>query len=668
MTNSASHHAQLRWDEQGQPLSSNFDDVYFSKANGLEESRYVFLQHNQLAERFALLKAGDNFVVAETGFGTGLNFLACWQCFQQHAPIGARLQFISVEKYPLLAADLQQALALWPELASLSQQLQQQYLLIQPGFQQLVFEQGRVSLSLLIGEASEQLAQLDAKVDAWFLDGFAPSKNPQMWSPELFTQLARLAHTGTTLATFTSAGFVRRGLIEAGFKMQRQPGFGRKREMLSGIFNPEPDSQPPAQWQTPWFARPEPASRQQERRAIVIGAGISGCASAYSLALRGWQVCILERNAAPAMEASGNPQGILYPKLSAHHTELSQLILAGYGYTRRLLSQWPQEADFSLCGLLQLAFDEKEHQRQQQLVHAFDTRLMQSLTSSQASDLAGVELKQPALLFPDSGWIKPAKLCEKMLQHPNIELRCQQNVMELQYVEQQWQALGKDGLIAQAPVLIIANANAANSFSQSAHLPLRSIHGQITSVPATATSQSLQLAISGEGYIAPAHNGTHCLGASHSFQRQDCTLNAADHEENLTRLYQLSPQLYQAVQAQQLDSNCLDGHAALRCSSPDYLPIIGPLACQQQFADTYAQLAKNARAMPTQKCPWLPGLYVNTAHGSRGMITAPLSGEILAAWICNQAQIIPEQIVRACHPNRFSIRQLIRNQKPANCK
>ena len=657
MSKSSTAHASIDWDEQGQPLSAAFGDVYFSRTNGLAESRHVFIQHNQLPQRFAAMQPGSGMVVGETGFGTGLNFLACWQCFLEHAPADSHLHFVSVEKYPLQAGDLARALQLWPELAPLSQQLCQQYLLIQPGFQHLVFADGRISLTLLIGEASEQLAALDARVDAWLLDGFAPSKNPQMWTAQLFRQLARLSHPGTTLATFTSAGFVRRGLQDAGFSMQRQPGFGRKREMLTGNYS----GTAVGDWQPPWFARPCPPT-DRAKRALVIGAGISGCATAYSLARRGWQVCILERNAAPAMEASGNPQGLLYPKLSAHHTALSQLILASYGYTRRLLGQWPQEQDIDLCGLLQLAFDQHELKRQQQLQQAFARDLLQPLDSDQATALAGVQIAHPALLYPDSGWLKPASLCRLLLEHPRIELRCAVDAKELVHDGSQWLALGDSGCLASAPVAVIANAGAASNFSQCATLPLKAIHGQVSSLPATSASSQLRLALSGKGYKAPAHNGLHSLGASHNFDVLQTGLRPADHDSNLELLQQLSPQLYQQLDAGGLNSAQLGGHAAIRCSSPDYLPLIGPLACQQQLEQSYAELRKNARSQPQVPCPWLPGLYVNIAHGSRGMLPAPLAGEMLAAWICELPQVVPQQVATACHPNRFAIRALQRNQ------
>lgn len=228
--------ADLEWTDDGQPLSRQFDDVYFSRESGLEETRYVFLQHNRLAERWAALPEDGHFTIGETGFGTGLNFLCAWQLWEQLAPAQAHLHFISCEKYPLSADDLARALALWPELAVFSQQLIPHYRLLSPGWQQISLANGRITLTLLIGDVLDTLPLLDAGqgVDAWFLDGFAPAKNPDMWQPELYRQLALKAAPGCTLATFTSAGDVRRGLQAAGFAMRKTPGFGRKRDMLCG--------------------------------------------------------------------------------------------------------------------------------------------------------------------------------------------------------------------------------------------------------------------------------------------------------------------------------------------------------------------------------------------------------------------------------------------------
>lgn len=645
-------HAQLEWDAQGQPVSSEFADVYFSRLSGLDESRYVFIQHNQLTQRFQSLNSAQPFVVAETGFGTGLNFLACWQHFLEHAPAHASLHFISVEKFPLSAPDLKQALALWPELRVLSEQLEQQYLGIQPGYQHFVFDQGRIRLTLLIGEASTEFAQLNAQVDAWFLDGFAPAKNPQMWTDALFYQLARLSKPEATLATFTSAGFVRRGLQAVGFAMQRVPGFGHKREMLSGNFISAHAHEP----EFPWFKRPSrPFSSKQ--KAIVIGAGISGCATAFSLAQRGWKVTLIERNNEIAQEASGNPQGILYIKPSAHNTALSQLLLSGFGYTRRLLTHWPDSPYFDACGLLQLAFDGKELERQQQLARHFDSSLLRALSSQEASDLAGVDITTPALFYPESGWIRPSELCKALIQHANIELLCGHEAKQLVYARDEWEAHSENERIASAPVVVIAAANQVSSFSQSNWLPLKPIRGQVTSIPATETSRKLKPVISAKGYIAPAFEAQHCLGASFNFQRTDTQIDTAEHAENLQHLNALSPELAEFTA---LPPEQLSGHAALRCTSPDYLPILGPLVNYESMLSAYAGLRTGAKAQALPDCPWLPGLYVNTAHGSRGMITAPLSGEVLAAWICEEALPLPQSLLDACHPNRFVIRGLKR--------
>ena len=651
----SSQQARLEWDEQGQPLSSQFADVYFSNENALAETRYVFLANNQLPERFAALTANQQLVIGETGFGTGLNFLCAWQLFEQHATATARLHFVSVEKYPLNCADLQRALSLWPELAPYAEQLLAQYMALHPGFQRLVFAGGRIVLTLLIGDALELFGQLDAQVDAWFLDGFAPAKNPDMWTPELFAELARLSHSSTTLGTFTSTGYVRRRLNEAGFKMKRVPGLGKKWEVLKGGFTGTAETA-----EKPWFARPQ--QPVGERSALVIGAGLAGCATAASLAQRGWQVTLLERHGAIAQEASGNPQGVLYLKLSAHHTTLSRLIVSGYGHTRRLLEQLHKGTDWDNCGVLQLAFDVKEAQRQAQLATAFPADLLTNLDRSAAEAKAGITLPAGGLFYPEAGWVHPPALCALLSQQPNIQLRLHQEALELRRDGDSWQAWNDKQLLASASVVVLASAAEIKGFTQSAGLPLKRIRGQITRLPATAASRALNTVVCAEGYVAPARQDEHTLGASFDFNSDNLTLNSADHASNLQLLDEISPELCGALNTAALDPEHLQGRAAFRCTSPDYLPIVGPLADTTAFAEAYAVLSKDARQVPDTPCPWLEGLYINSGHGSRGLITAPLSGEMIAAWLNNEPLPVPADVAQACHPNRFALRALIRNK------
>lgn len=651
-------HAQLDWDDQGRPHSRVFDDVYFSDKSGLEETRYVFLEQNRLQERFAALPVGGRLVIGETGFGTGLNFLCAWQLFEQHAVAGARLHFVSVEKYPLSRADLQRALALWPELAPFAEQLLAQYIAIHQGFQRLVLDNGRVTLTLLIGDALEQLPQLDAQVDAWFLDGFAPAKNPDMWTAELFAELARLAAPGSTISTFTSTGWVRRLINAAGFKMKRTPGIGHKWEILRGEFLGWPAETPAPAAAKPWFARPPAVSG--ERHALVIGGGLAGCATAASLAARGWRVSLLERHAALAQEASGNPQGVLYLKLSAHGTALSQLILSGFGHTRRLLEHLQRGVDWDGCGVLQLAFNAKEAERQAQLAGAFAPDLLHLLDKEQAQVRAGITLEHGGLFFPEGGWVHPPALCEWQARHPLIEVLQHHDALELKQVDSQWQALQGDTVLAQASVVVLAGAAEIKRFSFSADLPLKRIRGQITRLPQTAQSQALATVVCAEGYVAPPRLGEHTLGASFDFKSDDLTPTVAEHAGNLQMLREISLDLLQRLGADSLAPEQLEGRAAFRCTSPDYLPIVGPLAQREAFDHTYAALGKDARQVPDAPCPWLHGVYINSGHGSRGLVTAPLCAELLAAWLDNEPLPLPRNVSEACHPNRFALRALIR--------
>ncbi|WDG76742.1 bifunctional tRNA (5-methylaminomethyl-2-thiouridine)(34)-methyltransferase MnmD/FAD-dependent 5-carboxymethylaminomethyl-2-thiouridine(34) oxidoreductase MnmC [Pseudomonas chlororaphis] len=653
-------HAQLDWDDQGRPRSRVFDDVYFSNDSGLDETRHVFLEQNRLRERFAALPPSGRFVIGETGFGTGLNFLCAWQLFEQQADASARLHFVSVEKFPLTPADLQRALALWPELAPLAKRLLRAYVAVHQGFQRLVLDEGRVTLTLLIGDALEQLPQLDGQVDAWFLDGFAPAKNPEMWTAELFAELARLAAPGSSISTFTSTGWVRRLLNAAGFKMKRTPGIGHKWEVLRGEFLGWPEDTPLPAAGKPWFARP--TQQIQEKHALVIGAGLAGCASAASLAMRGWRVSLLERHGQLAQEASGNPQGVLYLKLSAHGTALSQMILSGFGYTRRLLEQLQRGVDWDSCGVLQLAFNAKEAERQAQLAAAFPTDLLHQLEQPQAQALAGVGLAHGGLFYPEGGWVHPPALCQWQAAHPRIRLLPHQDVLELRRVDGQWQAWDGERRLASAEVVILAGATEIKRFPASAELPLKRIRGQITRLPQTARSQSLATVVCAEGYVAPARLGEHTLGASFDFKSDDLTPTAAEHAGNLQMLEEISQDLLERLEADQLQPETLEGRAAFRCTSPDYLPIVGPLADQAAFAEVYAVLGKDARQVPDLPCPWLDGLYINSGHGSRGLITAPLSGELLAAWLDNEPLPLPRNVAEACHPNRFALRRLIRGK------
>lgn len=345
---------KLDWSAEGAPISSEFDDVYFDKESGLEETRYVFLKHNRLVERWSSMTQ-RHFVIAETGFGTGLNFLCAWQSFMESAPKDAQLHFISVEKFPMSKAALGSALKMWPSLTAFSDELLAVYPELCHGLHRMSLANGRIQLSLWFGEAEQGFASLDADVDAWFLDGFAPSKNPEMWSDKLFHHIHRLSHQGTTFATFTAAGIVRRGLQQVGFEVRKVKGFGHKREMAIGQFEQPTPSLPERMSQgQAWFNvrqdTPAPIGR-----VLVVGSGLSGAHTAFALAQQGVEVTVWEQEDRIANHASGNPQGMLYPKLAAQDTPLNRFYLSGFLQAAALYQTLDSEGKFwRQTGLLQI--------------------------------------------------------------------------------------------------------------------------------------------------------------------------------------------------------------------------------------------------------------------------------------------------------------------------
>lgn len=672
-------HAQLQWDEDGQPVSSAFGDVYFSRANGLEETRHVFLQHNQLNERWQKLNAGEHFTIAETGFGSGLNFLAAWQLWLTAAPTSAQLHFVSVEKFPLTKMDLQRALALWPELSEFTAQLIDAYpVFVGTGFHRLSFMDGRIKLTLIIDDAAAGFAQLlatphpafathCAKVDAWFLDGFAPSKNPQMWSDELFTALRQLSHTGTTAATFSAAAIVKQGLKFAGFTIQKVPGFGRKREMVKACMEQEPNldyqdslqSRSYSPYPVPWTIDAA-AAIPAEQHALIIGGGLAGCTSARALAERGWKITLVERHAELAQEASGNPQGVLYAKLSPKTEAQAEFNLHALQFAQQFYrSRWSDIG--AQCGVLQLAHCESEQQLHAQLRAKFSAadELVQFVDAAQATAIAGVPLSQSALYFPKAGWINPRKLCENLINHPRINLLTDCAALTVEQIGDHWQINHNPEL--RAPVVIIANAADAKSFAITQHLPIKSIRGQITYLPKTAASSKLKTLICSEGYIGPAANALHCTGATFNLKDETRALRLEDHRTNLENLRTPLPELL--AEWKDLAVENLHGRVAFRCTLPDYLPLVGAVADVQTMLEDFAPLRKNARAAIYKTGVYHKGLFINIGHGSRGLAYTPVCAELLAAHINQEVLPLPRELANALNPARFLIRDLIKNKR-----
>jgi len=654
--------ANLEFNAEGTPVSRDFDDVYFSNDNGLEETRYVFLEGNRLSARFPL-HPRSLFVVAESGFGTGLNFLTLWQAFDQFRAAHPettlqRLHFISFEKFPLTAHDLTLAHQHWPELAPWAEQLQAQWPPAVGGCHRLLLDGGRVTLDLWLGDINDLTDKLDdsmnQSVDAWFLDGFAPAKNPDMWSPHLFAAMARLARPGATLATFTSAGFVRRGLQEVGFTMQKTKGFGRKREMLVGVM--EQELAIPAQ--APWFAR----SHSTAREVAIIGGGIASALLSLALLHRGWQVTLYCADDAPAQGASGNRQGALYPLLSAHDPALSQFFPAAFTFARRLYDRLPVAFDHAWCGVTQLGWDEKSQQKIAQMLSlGLPEEIAHAVTTQQVTETAGIDTGCDGIQYPLGGWLCPAELTTAAItlaQSRGLAVHYSHKVESLSRTEH-WNLLFANGKQAQHASVVLANGHHINQFIQTEKLPLYPVGGQVSHIPTTPELGKLRQVLCYDGYLTPQNpsNGHHCIGASYHRGQTDMHYSDADQQQNRQRLIDCFPQ---AGWAKDVDVSTGEARCGVRCATRDHLPMAGSVPDYEATLAAYQYLAENKDAAVS--APVYPELFMLGGLGSRGLCSAPLLAEVLAAQMSDEPIPLDSTTLAGLNPNRLWVRKLLKGK------
>jgi len=448
------------WKDAQTPLSQRFDDVYFSAVDGLAESRYVFVEGCGVP---ALMTQQDHVCIGETGFGTGLNFLLTWQAWAL-AGKSCRLHFISVEGFPLGLEDLAKAHETFEDLAPYAAQLQAHYPPAQAGFHHLVFEGGRVHLTLLFGLAADMLPQVDGRVDAWYLDGFAPAKNPDMWHPTVFEQMARLSRQGSVVSTFTAAGFVKRGLRDVGFEMTKRKGFGRKRDSLIGSF--QGDRHP---IHHPWFAigsyKPAP------KKIAVIGAGIAGCVSAMTLQGAGHEVTVFERYDHAGAQGSGNGLGLISPRLVIDQNQPVRLNTMAYLHALRFYETLQEEDVWAGArGLFQMAKDAADEIRHQRLVETGVLPLdyMTVLSRAEASDRLAHDVPRGGLWFPHAGAVRPAQICQALAHRLTVHYGQKIDALH-RHAEGRWGLEGVDGAF---DAVVIATAGEVARILPNCPLPL----------------------------------------------------------------------------------------------------------------------------------------------------------------------------------------------------
>lgn len=622
-------------DKDGTPYAPVYDDVYHSQAGALAQARHVFLGGNHLPERWA---GKDHFVVVETGFGLGLNFLATWAAWhtQPEALRCQRLHFVSVEKHPLRLSDLTGLLAPYKnELpGELVDALIRQWPMLTAGTHRLAFDRGRVILTLILGNAENALTEVAARADAIYLDGFSPSKNPDIWSEAVCNALAKLSGAGTTLATWSVNGEVRRRLSAHGFDLTRQPGFAQKREMLTGAFRER---------------RPHPNPGIPPARAIIIGAGLAGTATAERLAARGWH-CTVVDGGNLAGGASGNQAGVIRPLPSIDDNVLSRLTRAGFLYTLQrlqLLKDAHHSVQWDACGVLHLARDDAQALAMQQAVVALalPDELLTWLDQPQARNTAGLAVAAGGWWFAAGGWVNPSDYCKQLLSASGATLLENTAVAALCQTDQTWEVFDATGsLIAEAEIVVLANATDAPRLAKpySDALPIRAARGQ-TTVLASPPAPAPKSVICRQGYWTPAINGVSTCGASFVVDDYDLTVRTSEHAENLATLREM---LSVETGLWPMPDNAMQGgKVGLRPIVPDRLPLVGQLPAREGVAIASRSRAARAR---------VPGLYVNSGFGARGILFAALCAEVLASQISGEPLPLPKDLIRAIDPMRYA--------------
>lgn len=412
----------------------------------------------------------------------------------------------------------------------------------------------------------------------------------------------------------------------------------------------------------PWQKQPENQFSGCPN-VVVIGAGIAGAATAYELARRGAKVQLLEAQNKVAQAASGHYQGLLYAKISPHPTPQTQLLLAAYGYTHRLLNQLlPEKNTWQDCGLLHLNHNANEIKRNQALAsHTHHQHLYRFVNAIEASQLANIPINQDGLFWPHGAWLNPASFIHALIEHPNITLHTQAKITQAQFTEQQWHIQTEDKRSFSGSHIVFCTGADSRHTPIIQHYPTQLIRGQTSQAHANEYSRQLQIALSGSSYISPAWQNQHCFGATFINNNHDTQWHATDQEQNWVELHALHSQLANHLFHSQ-DINKKTGHAAIRCDSHDHLPIVGALGNVDAMQKIYAKLALDKNYRLHTPCPYYPNAYANIAHGSRGLCTAPICAAQIAAEICGTPHVLHQSLRHALQANRLIIRKIIRSQ------
>ena len=577
-------------------FSEEFDDLYSSAKGAVAECNHVFIKGNNLNERFENLGENSKFYIGEIGFGIGINFLTTCKSWLDHTKQNQVLEFYSFDKYLFRLSDFKTLNVSCPDLKEYISELERNYPRNIQGAQKISLFGGRIILNLIIGEIdnTQEYIKLMDKVDAWYFDGFSPSKNPDLWSIKLFKCIHKSCHENTTFSTYTSSGLVKNNLTESGFNHSRAMGFSDKRHMLKGTVDTQLKK------------------NTSNTKVAVIGSGIAGCVLSYTLAKKGIEVDLYEKSDSICSGASSHELLVTYPRLSAHDTAFGSFTLHSYIFATNFYKQLKTDT-WKKTGVIILNHDAATEKRQSSLLEKrADGEIYRYIDPDEASEISGIDIKLNGLIYEDAGYILPEEMCKFLIESPKINIFTSSHIKSIKKNREVFNLnIGKKKFEYQN-VCVCAGSETANIVDIDGFSIKR---GQVTHIESLDNISRIKLPICAKGYISPRVNNIHLVGSSYS-DSEDTDLSEEEHLYNLNNLKLVIDE----------EMNVITGQTGHRAVSKDHMPVVG----------------------------MKDGIYINTCHGSRASVTAPISAEIIASMIVDEAPPLMERELESLSPERFN--------------
>ena len=577
-------------------FSEEFDDLYSSAKGAVAECNHVFIKGNNLNERFENLGENSKFYIGEIGFGIGINFLTTCKSWLDHTKQNQVLEFYSFDKYLFRLSDFKTLNVSCPDLKEYISELERNYPRNIQGAQKISLFGGRIILNLIIGEIdnTQEYIKLMDKVDAWYFDGFSPSKNPDLWSIKLFKCIHKSCHENTTFSTYTSSGLVKNNLTESGFNHSRAMGFSDKRHMLKGTVD--------TQLKKNTF----------NTKVAVIGSGIAGCVLSYTLAKKGIEVDLYEKSDSICSGASSHELLVTYPRLSAHDTAFGSFTLHSYIFATNFYKQLKTDA-WKKTGVIILNHDAATEKRQSSLLEKrADGEIYRYIDPDEASEISGIDIKLNGLIYEDAGYILPEEMCKFLIESPKINIFTSSHIKSIKKNREVFNLNIRKKKFEYQNVCVCAGSETANIVDIDGISIKR---GQVTHIESLDNVSRIKLPICAKGYISPRVNNIHLVGSSYS-DSEDTDLSEEEHLYNLNNLKLVIDE----------EMNVITGQTGHRAVSKDHMPVVG----------------------------MKDGIYINTCHGSRASVTAPISAEIIASMIVDEAPPLMGRELESLSPERFN--------------